>query len=134
MTVKKFILKSYKEVGLLLLRVGIGVMMLRHGISDVQNFSEVFHTFPDPFGIGREVSYGLTVFAEVGCSIALILGFFTRLATIPLLITMIIVVFKIHYNEVWDNKELDTLYGLVYLTLYFSGPGKYSLDYIRRRR
>ncbi len=134
MTVKKFILKSYKEIGLLVLRVGIGAMMLKHGMAEVRDFENAFHTFPDPFDISSEISYSLTVFAEVGCSIALILGLFTRLATIPLLITMLIVVFRVHSSDPWDNKELDALYGLVYLTLYFSGPGKYSLDYKRRKR
>ncbi len=134
MTVKKFILKSYKEIGLLVLRVGIGVMMLKHGMAELKDFESAFHNFPDPFEISSEISYSLTVFAEVGCSIALILGLFTRLATIPLLITMLIVVFRVHSGDPWDNKELDALYGLVFLTLYFSGPGKYSLDYKRRKR
>lgn len=134
MTVKKFILKSYKEIGLLVLRVGIGLMMLRHGIAEVKDFENSFHNFPDPFGVGGEIGYVLTVFAEVGCSIALIVGRFTRLATIPLLLTMLVVVFRVHSNTPWDNKELDALYGLVYLTIYFAGPGKYSLDYKMRKR
>lgn len=134
MTVKKFILKSYKEIGLLVLRVGIGLMMLKHGISKIENFEKAFYTFPNPLGLGSEISYSLTVFAEVGCSIALILGLFTRLATIPLLITMLVAIFRIHSNDPWDVKELAVIYGLVYLTLYFTGPGKYSLDYKMRKR
>ena len=74
------------------------------------------------------MSLALTVFAEVLCSGLLMVGLFTRLATMPLLITMLVAVFIVHGADPLGKKEPALLYGLVYATLFFTGPGKYSVD------
>lgn len=84
--------------------------------------------FADPFGIGMGPSLALAVFAEVVCSVLLIIGFFTRLATIPLLTTMAVAIFIIHAADEFGKKEMAVLYLLVYVTLLLAGAGKYSVD------
>ena len=78
------------SVGLLILRVGIGAMMLVHGLAKLNGFNEMSDSFPDPLGIGSQLSLILAIGAEVGCSILLIVGFASRLAAIPLAFTMIV--------------------------------------------
>ena len=63
-------------------------------------------TFPDPLGVGHRASMRLTVFSEVFCALSLVLGLATRLATIPLLITMGVAAFVINAGAPWDDKEL----------------------------
>ena len=88
--------------------------------------------FPDPLGVGSTLSLGLIIFAEFFCSALIILGLFTRLATIPLMIGMIVAAFIIHGNDPFAVKELSLFYLSLYVGLIFTGAGKYSLDYLLR--
>ena len=115
---------------LFLLRIGVGVFMLTHGLGKFSNlFGDDPIQFADPIGIGETASLALTVFAEVFCSIILILGFATRLAAIPLLITMLVAAFIIHTNDGFGKQELPLLYGMVYLAIAIAGAGKFSVDH-----
>jgi putative oxidoreductase len=70
----------------------------------------------------------LTVFAEFVCSILLIVGLGTRLALIPLIITMLVAVFIVHAPDGMDKKEHGLMYLLPYFALFLLGSGKFSLD------
>jgi putative oxidoreductase len=117
------------SIGLLILRVSIGSMMLlSHGWGKLLNFSERSATFADPIGLGSVMSMALTVFAEFFCSLAIILGLFSRMAAIPIIITMLVSAFIIHIDDPWNKKEFALLYLIPFLLLVFSGAGRYSLD------
>lgn len=116
-------------IGLLCLRVGLGLMMvIAHGWPKLANFGAYSKRFPDPIGMGKTLSLTLAVGAEVGCSILLILGLMTRLAAIPLLITMLVAAFVIHGSDPWSKKEFALLYALPFLMLIFTGGGRYTLE------
>ncbi len=118
------------DTGLLVLRIGIASLMLfGHGFEKLVNFSEKAVNFPDPLGVGSVTSLTLTVFAEFFCSIAIMFGFFTRYAAIPLIIMMLVAIFIIHGDDPWSKKELAALYIVPYVTLLFSGSGRYSVDF-----
>lgn len=122
------------SVGLLLLRVGVGCLMLVHGIGKVTGFQELAADFPDPIGLGSRLSLILAIGAEVGCSILLILGLLTRLAAVPLAFTMIVAFFMVHRDDPWDAKELAGTFLVIYLSLILTGPGILSLDHLWRGR
>jgi putative oxidoreductase len=125
---KNFQLK-YIDFSLLLLRLTFGCLLfLNHGWPKVLAFEEKFHSFPDPLGVGSEISYGLTLFGEVFCPVLIVLGLFTRYATIPVVITMLLAVFIIHGAEPLAKKEMAIIYLVPFLILLISGPGKISLD------
>jgi putative oxidoreductase len=125
----KYRLPENKDAGLLVLRILSGAFMLfGHGLSKLKAFGEKFHTFSDPLGVGHETSYLLTVFSEFFCSILLIVGLFTRFASVTLIITMLIAAFVIHSDDPWNKQEFALLYVIPCLALIISGPGKYSLD------
>src|SRR4029078_1089541 len=84
--------------------------------------------FPEVFGMSAGLSLTLAVFAEVVFSILILVGFGTRLATVPLIITMLVAVFSIHAADVFAKKELAVLYLAGYVVLLAAGSGKYSLD------
>lgn len=122
--------KINTSIGLLILRLGAGgMMLLLHGWGKLTGFAEKSAHFPDPLGVGSTISLSLTVGAEVFCAVAIILGLATRLAAIPLTITMLVAVFVIHANDPWSQKELGMIYLIAYATLALTGPGKLSLDY-----
>ncbi|MBL7917515.1 MAG: DoxX family protein [Bacteroidia bacterium] len=114
---------------LLLLRISVGVFMLSHGLG---KFSKLFGDdpikFADPLGVGATASLALTVFSEVICSVFLILGFATRFAAIPLVITMLVAAFFAHANDGFVKQELPLLYCVIYLAIAITGAGKISID------
>lgn len=118
------------SMGLLFLRVMVGVFMMTHGFGKLKMLmgpGEI--QFADPIGIGVELSLVLAVFAEFFCSILLILGLGTRLATIPLMITMLVAGFVVHRADPFQVKEFALLYGVVFTALFITGPGRFSFDY-----
>ena len=86
--------------------------------------------FGDPIGLGPEVSLVLTVFAEVVCSILIVLGLGTRLAAIPSIVTMAVAAFIVHGADPFGRKEMALLYLVGYVVLLLSGSGKFSVDRI----
>lgn len=123
------------SLGLLILRVLVGITMLTHGLAKLTSFSELSETFPDPIGLGRVLSLMLIIGAEVGCSLFIIVGAFTRLATIPLIFSMLVVIFVVHGSDPFQMvKELPLLYLGIYILLFFSGAGKISLDTLISRK
>lgn len=118
------------DIALLMLRLTVGILMLTHGMG---KFTVLFGdepiTFADPVGLGETTSLVLAVFAEVLCSILLIFGIATRMAAIPLLITMLVAFFIVHANDGLDRKELPLIYLMIYLCLIITGAGKISIDH-----
>ena len=117
------------DLGLLFLRLASGGMMAySHGWGKLQKMLGGDFSFADPIGMGEEASLVLTVFAEFVCGILVALGLFTRVALIPLIITMWVAVFIIHADDPFSKQEFGLLYLIPYLALYFTGPGTISLD------
>jgi putative oxidoreductase len=119
---------------LLLLRLASGGFMLTHGVPKLQRILSGEWKFGDPLGLGPEVSLVLVVFAEFVCSILIMLGIGTRLATIPLIFTMAVAAFIAHGDDPFNRKELALFYMVVYAVLLFMGSGKYSLDKLISRK
>lgn len=126
--------KNCQDVAMLLLRLLAGCLMLTHGFAKIAAFSTLSHTFPDPLGVGSALSLILILFAEVGCSFLLIFGFLTRLATIPLIFGMGMVIFVVHGADPFSVKELPLLYLGMYIVLLLTGGGRFSLDEVIRYR
>ena len=121
-----------QDFGLLAVRLLSGGMMLTHGIPKFDRlFGEGPVKFADPFGLGPEISLGMVLFAEVGCSLLVMLGFKTRWATLPLLFTMLMAAFYAHGNDPFSDKELSLLFFTLFLSILISGGGRFSLDHIR---
>ncbi len=106
----------------------IGCFMLVHGWQKLAGFGEMADKFPDPLGVGNQLSMIMAIGSEVGCSLLLIAGLGTRWAAIPLAFTMVIALFIVHGGDPWKTKELAACYLAVYATLVLTGGGRFSLD------
>lgn len=134
---KAIIVNTQKDNKIILIRLIVGLIFLSEG---VQKF-----LFPELLGTGRFLRIGFSepVFwayftgtFEIICSSLVLIGLFTRLAAIPLLIIMI-VAFITTKLPLLINKgmwpmfhEYRTDFALTLLLIYLmlSGAGKYSID------
>ena len=117
------------DLALLFIRVSIALLMLTHGLPKLAKFfSDEPIVFASVFGMSQSFSLALTVFAEVFCSMLILVGLGTRFASIPLIITMAVAVFYIHGADPFSNKEMAVLYLLGFSFLLITGGGKYSVD------
>ena len=118
------------DLGLLIFRLGISGLMLTHGIPKlIRFFGSEEIVFGDPLGLGEVTTFTLAVIAEFVCSILIILGLGTRLAVIPLILTMAVVAFIVHVPDGFSRQELPLLFLFGYILLFFTGSGKFSLDW-----
>jgi len=119
----------WTSIGLLALRLAAGGMMLfGHGWRKLMSFSDKAGGFPDPLGIGNELSMAAAVGAEVGCAALLVLGLFTRAVAVPLMFTMVVAAFIVHGGDPFAKRELALLYLAVFTTLACTGAGRFSVD------
>lgn len=113
---------------MLFLRVAFSGMMLTHGIPKLLKMLSGKFSFVDPIGIGEPATLGLAVLAEVLFPILVIIGFKTRLASIPIIITMLVAVFVVHANDAFIVKEMGILYSIGFIVIALLGAGRYSVD------
>jgi putative oxidoreductase len=129
---KKLLSVSYRDgaftIAMLLLRVGAGALIIPYGYSKLIHFAEKKDSFMNFMGIGSEPSLALVIFAEFFCGMFIILGLFTRLAVIPLIIAMGVVVFKATHADIFGKGKEATLFLACFLVLFLCGPGKASAD------
>lgn len=122
----------WQHNGLTLIRIVVGLFITYHGLEvfdhEKMNGYAQWLTdlrFPSPafmsyLGKGTEFIAGPL----------LLLGFLTRLAIIALIITMMIITFGMGKGKIFMDDQHPFLFVLLFLVLFFTGPGKFSLDYL----
>ena len=123
-----------EDIGLLILRLTAGGAMLSHGWSKLLNFSVMSTQFPSLLGLSSKIGLALTVFSEVFCAFAIIIGLLTRFASIPLIITMLVAIFLVNGADPFAKKELALLYCTMFATLGLTGAGSLSIDRFINRK
>ena len=118
------------DLATLILRVTIGGLFVYHGYTKVIAFNEILPQFPDIIGIGAKLSFILVIFAEFVCGFLVAVGFLTRLAVIPVFITMIVAYFIAHGKDAFNVKELAFVFLVLFVAIFVAGSGKYSIDYL----
>lgn len=121
------------DFGLLLLRLSSGLLMMQYGWEKFSRYGEFVSEFPDPLGVSSSVSLGLTIFAELVCPVFIVLGLWTRIALMPLLIQLVIVVWIVHSGDPLTEREHALSFLVPYLALFLTGPGIYSMDRFFRK-
>ena len=116
------------HVGLAILRIAPSLMMLTHGYPKFKKILAGNFEFGNPLGIGEAPSLFLAVIAEFICPILIILGFKTKIATIPTIITMMVAAFIVHGSDPFGSKEKALLFLSIFVCVLLLGPGKFSLD------
>ncbi|SKB28722.1 putative oxidoreductase [Parapedobacter luteus] len=127
-------LNKYKNTGLLLMRIGLGVMFIMHGYPKLlggparweglgRAMSEVGITFlPVVWGLSAAI-------AETVGGLFFIIGFFFRPTALTLAFTMFIASLRhLGAGDGLMGASHAIEIGMVFLALAFIGPGRYSVD------
>jgi putative oxidoreductase len=127
-------LDKYRDTGLLILRIGIGCMFIYHGFPKIfggpQMWEKVGLAAMPGLGIRFAPEFWgfMAGLSEMGGGILIILGLFFRLACIfPLLVMAVATHMQLTTNGMLAaSQPIED--GILFLSLIFIGPGKYSLD------
>lgn len=97
--------QTYSGIAPLLLRLYLAPVLAQAGWNKYQHFDNTVAWFGNAdWGLGLPlpaVLAALAIAAELGGALLLLLGLFTRLATIPLMITMLVAIFAVHWPNGW---------------------------------
>ena len=127
-------LDRYRDAGLLVLRIGIGVMFMLHGFPKVMGGPEGWTRIgAATAAIGLDFAPTFMGFiaamAEFGGGLLLVLGLLTRPACALLCITMLVATIMHVQNEDGFNRYSHALEAaIVFFSLLLIGPGRFSLD------
>ena len=116
------------NLGMFILRVVLGLLVASHGYTKLIKFSSLRYRFMNFMHLGSTTSLSLVIFAEFFCSIFLILGLFTRLASVFIIVTMFVVVFVASHGNIFDQGERGAIYLAATIMILLCGPGKISVD------
>ncbi len=128
---------NFPDLSKLLLRLSAGSSFIFHGSQ------KLFGAFGGP-GIGGftkfiaslgipypEINAWLAASAEFFCGIALVIGLFARLASIPLIFVMGVAIYSVTgkkgFNIVDGGFEYNAVLITILLSIFLSGSGKYSI-------
>lgn len=127
---------TVKNSVMLLVRLFIGIsMILLHGLPKIEKYfagGEI--QFFDFLGIGVTATLILAIIIEIGCSILIMLGLFTRIAAVLLILTMLVAAFGFHFSDGFKIMESSLLYLTVYALIWAFGPGDFSVDAMISKR
>jgi len=119
------------DVAHLLLRVGLGTMMLFvHGWSKCQKLllQSDGIDFPVFFGLSSKHALFSTTFIETLFPLMIVLGIATRFSSVVLIALMSIILFDVHGRDpFYPKQELALIYLLGFVYFFLAGNGKYAL-------
>lgn len=122
------------DVAVLLLRIGAACLIMTHGVPKLMRMIDGDFGFGDPIGLGSTTSFILVTFAEAICAFFVLIGLWTRVALIPLIINMTVITFVAHADDPFGSKELSLFFLITFVSLFLTGAGKYSLDAVLYRK
>ncbi|MCC8070414.1 MAG: DoxX family protein [Bacteroidales bacterium] len=130
---------TYSNMARLFLRLFVGIMFMQFGIRHLVSYSTICHSFPTILGMSSEACLILMIINEILCSLLIMVGFLTRLSTIPPILSMIAAEYYILHDLLPDTSiygidstqpgYLPIMFIGIYVFILLAGPGKISLDY-----
>jgi len=122
------------DIAALVLRLGVGTLMLFHGIHKIIDGIAFVKSALHSHGLPEWFGYGVYV-GEVVAPLMIILGFYARTGALIVVFNMLMAIFlTTGFFPISLTKtgapmfELPVLYLLAAAALFFAGPGKYGIN------
>ncbi|CAM5190380.1 DoxX family protein OS=Castellaniella defragrans (strain DSM / CCUG 39792 / 65Phen) OX=1437824 GN=BN940_04526 PE=3 SV=1 [Castellaniella denitrificans] len=124
---------TYDDLGKLILRLGLGILLLLHGLSKLDGGVGWLVDMLGQRGLPGFVAYGVYI-GEVLAPILIILGVFTRLGGLIVVVNMLFVFGLVHMHQLFElgksggwALELQGLFLVSGIAIALFGAGAYSL-------
>ena len=121
------------DLGLLVLRLSIGLLMLLHGLAKLSGLGFIKGMLSEA-GLPAFIAYGVYL-GEIVAPLLIVVGFRTRLATLVYVFNVLTAIFLVHSGDIFTLNqhggwgiELLGLYLFGAVTLFFTGAGKLSIS------
>lgn len=122
------------DIGLLILRLSLGILMLFHGYGKIMGGAGYIAGMMAENGMPGFIAYGVII-GEVIAPLLIIAGFRTRLAAIVYAFNMLVAILMVHSGQVFSLTEhggwaieLPGLYLFGAIALIFTGAGKLAVS------
>lgn len=123
--------KSRKDMGVLFLRLFVGVRLI-YGVVDnifswkqMMEFAAFLENFHFPFPVTSAV---VSVYVQFIAGIMIILGFKIRLAALLMIGNFLIALLMVHLNDTFEGMTPALAILFASILFLFQGAGKYALD------
>ncbi|TNF02830.1 MAG: DoxX family protein [Gammaproteobacteria bacterium] len=125
----------YQSLATLILRLGLGVMILLHGVAKIMHPGtlDFIGGKLSNFGLPGELAY-LVYLGEILAPLMVIFGYFNRLGAIFIIGNMLAAIILVHSSEVFSLTdhggwaiELQGMFLLAAVAVALLGTGKYAL-------
>ncbi len=123
-----------QDLGLLILRLTLGVLMLFHGVAKLTHGLEGMQGMLTSKGLPAFISYGVYI-GELVVPLLMMIGFRTRLASLIFAFNMLVALLLVHTKDIFSLTphggwaiELIALFFFGAIALFFTGAGNYALS------
>jgi len=123
-----------RNTGLLLQRIGIGILILFHGIANLNSNYSFIKSLLNGIEVPEFIAYSSFI-GEIIAPILIIIGFRARLASLFLAFFMLIAILMAHSADIFTLNqfggwgiELQGLYLFGAIVVFLLGAGKYAVS------
>jgi putative oxidoreductase len=122
----------------LLGRLAVGLLFISTGWGKVHDIPKVTHFFESLHIPAPGLNAVVVAYSELICGTLLVLGLFTRLATVPLIVSMVVAILTAKLDDLHGLFDLvgfdEFTYLVVLVMIAVIGPGMISLDHLLARK
>ena len=122
------------DIGKLLLRLTLGILMLLHGIAKLRYGVSGIEGMVQSHGLPGFLAYGVFI-GEVVAPLLVISGFYARIGGIIMAFNMVVAIALAHSTQLFDlsktggwELELQGFFLFTALVVALIGPGKFSVN------
>lgn len=122
------------DIGKLILRLTLGVLLLLHGIAKVTRGVPGIEKMVEGIGLPSYFAFGVYA-GEVLAPILVLIGFYTRLGAALIVVNMLFAIVLAHRADLYvlDKSggwalELQAFFLFTALALVLMGPGRFSIN------
>lgn len=129
MNSKIFTSRPLWENGISLIRIGTGILIIMFGkeLFDEAMMNDYTKFLTDVGIPAPRLMLTLAKLTELIGGVLLVVGLFTRIVVVPLMVTMLTIIWYMSEGNFFNGGTASTFF-LLFLTLLFLGSGTFSLD------
>lgn len=120
---------NLNNFALLFFRIAVSAELIAaHGLKKIGVGIACAEIVPNPLGLPEFFNQAFATGANLIMPLFIIMGFMTRIASLPILAVTLTGFFVLHFHDPILIRDVPFVYSVCFLLLFCIGPGSYSLD------